>query len=147
MKVILLKDIAKIGKKYDIKNVADGYAVNLLIPQKLAISATNEAIKSINTIKSKDEGDRKVQEELLVKSLKDLENSNIVIKEKANEKGHLFAGIHKEELAKEIEKQTRIAVSPSFINLEHPLKTVGEHKIEILAGGKKGIVKVSVEAK
>jgi large subunit ribosomal protein L9 len=147
MKVILLKDVAKIGKKYDIKNVADGYAVNLLIPKKLAIPATAEAVKNINTIKSKDEGDRKIQEELLVKSLKDLENSNIVIKEKANEKGHLFAGIHKEELAKEIEKQTRIAVSPSFINLEHPLKTTGEHKIEILAGGKKGIVKVVVEAK
>ena len=147
MKVILLKDIPKIGKKYDIKNVADGYAINLLIPKKLAIPGTSEAIKNIEVIKSKDEGEKKIQQELLVKSLKELEEASIVIKEKANEKGHLFAGIHKEELAKEIEKQTRVNVSPSFIEMEHPIKEIGEHIVTINALGKKANIKITVEAK
>lgn len=147
MKVILLKDVPKIGKKYDIKNVADGYALNLLIPNRLAIPGTAEAIKNIEVIKSKDEGEKKVQQELLVKSLKELEQANIVIKEKANEKGHLFAGIHKEELAKEIEKQTRVNVSPSFIDMEHPIKEIGEHIVTISALGKKANIKIVVEAK
>lgn len=147
MKVILLKDVPKIGKKYDIKNVADGYALNLLIPKKLAIPGTNEAIKNIELIKSKDEGEKKVQEELLAKSLKELEKASIVIIEKANEKGHLFAGIHKEELAKEIEKQTRVNVSPSFIDLEHPIKEIGEHTVVINALGKKASVNITVQAK
>ena len=65
---------------------------------------------------------------------------------KANEKGHLFAGLHREEIAKEIEKQTQLQVDPTFIQLDHPIKEVGEHEIAVKGGGKSAKFKVVIEA-
>lgn len=140
MKVILLKDIAKVGRKYEVKNVSDGYAINLLIPKGDAIAATANALKQIEAEKKRSEGERKVMEELILKNLKDLDGIELTITEKTNDKGHLFAGLHKEEIAKEIEKQTQLQIDPNFIVLEHPIKEVGEHKIEVKAH-EKGIEK------
>lgn len=136
MKVILLKDVAKLGKKYDTKTVSDGYAINLLIPQGLAVAATRDAVKRYETLKAATEGERKIQEELLVRNIEGLKDMTITIVGKANDKGHLFAGLHKEAIAEEIQKQTRLQIDPSFIQLEHPLKEIGEHVIEIKGGGK-----------
>lgn len=144
MKVILLKDVAKLGRKYETKTVSDGHAINLLIPQGLAIAATRDAIKRIESLKASAEGDRKIQEELLVKNIEGLDGVSITITGKANDKGHLFAGLHKEVIAEEIQKQTRLQVDPSFIQLEHPLKEVGEHLIEVRGGGKSAKLKVVV---
>lgn len=146
MKVILLKDVAKLGRKYETKTVSDGHAINLLIPQGLAIAATRDAVKRIDSLKAASEGERKIQEELLVKNIEGLKNATITISGKANDKGHLFAGLHKEAIATEIEKQTRFKLDPSFIVLEHPLKTIGEHQVEVIAGGKSAKIKIVVAA-
>ncbi len=145
MKIILLKDVAKLGHKYDTKTVSDGHAINLLIPQGLAIAATRDAAKRIENLKAAAEGERKIQEELLVKNIEGLKTATITILGKANEKGHLFAGLRAELIAEEIQKQTRLQVDPSFIQLEHPLKTVGEHLIEVKAGGKVSKLKVIIQ--
>lgn len=147
MKIILLKDISKLGRKYDIKTVSDGHAINMLIPQGSAIAATPDALKRIEAEKAKLDGERKVQEELLVKNLEGLKDITITIKEKLNDKGHLFAGLHKEEVAKEIEKQTRLQIDPSYIQLEHPIKTGGEHVIEVKTGNRAVKFKLVVERK
>lgn len=144
MKIILLKDVSKLGRKYEVKTVSDGHATNLLIPQGLAIAATPDAMKRIGNLRAAVEGEKKIQEELLVKNIEGLKDVTLTIAGKANDKGHLFAGIHKEALAEEIQKQTRFQVDPSFIDLEHPLKTVGEHLVEVIAGGKSAKVKVVV---
>lgn len=145
MKIILLKDISKLGRKYEVKTVSDGYAINMLIPQGQAIAATADALKRLEAERAKAEGERKVQEELLVKNLEGLKNVTLTIAGKANEKGHLFAGLHKEAIAAEIEKQTRLQIEPSFIELAHPLKEVGEHTVEIKAAGKSAKLKVVIE--
>jgi large subunit ribosomal protein L9 len=145
MKIILLKDVQKLGRKYDTKTVSDGHAINLLIPQGLAIAATRDAAKRIENLKAAAEGERKVQEELLVKNIEGLKSVTITILGKANDKGHLFAGLHKEAIAAEVEKQTRLQIDPSSIQLESPLKTVGEHTIQVSAGGKSAKFKVIVE--
>lgn len=147
MKIILLKDVQKLGRKYDVKTVSDGHATNMLIPLGLAISATPDALKRIEKLKAATEGERKIQEELMVKNIEGLKDVTITIAGKANEKGHLFAGLHKEVIAEEIQKQTRLVVDPEFIQLEHPLKTVGEHLVDVKGGGKSGKVKVVVTAK
>lgn len=144
MRVILLKDVAKVGRKYDVKNVADGFATNMLLPKGLAKIATEEAIKKINEIKANDLTQKKVEEELLLKSFEQLKGTIIKLSEKANEQGHLFAGVTKEMIAKEIEKSTRIKISSEFISLEKPVKEVGEHKIEIVVGNKKGEINLVV---
>ena len=144
MKVILLKDVAKLGKRFDIKEVSSGHALNLLIPQGLVVTATPDALKRIEVQKKQVEGERAIHEELLVKNIKGLDGVTLNIAGKANEKGHLFAGLHREEIAKEIEKQTQLQVDPTFIQLEHPLKEVGEHEVVVKGGGKSAKFKVVV---
>jgi large subunit ribosomal protein L9 len=146
MKIILLKDVAKLGRRYETKEVSSGHALNLLIPQGLAIAATPDAVKRIEVIKAKTEGERKVHEDLLVKNIKGLENVTLNVSGKANEKGHLFAGLHKDEIVAELLKQTELQLDPSFIELEHPIKEVGEHMIEVKGGGKSAKFKLVVTA-
>lgn len=136
MKIILLKDVPKIGRKYETKEIKDGYALNFLIPRGLAVSATESEAKRINIEKMREDKERKVHEDLLLKNITDLNGVSITVKEKANEKGHLFAGLHAEAIAKEIFEQTRLEIEPSFIELKHPIKEVGEHEIAVKAAGK-----------
>jgi len=146
MKIILTKDIKNVGKKYDIKDVNDGHALNMLIPRGLAIAATPSAVKRVEADKAKMAGEMKVQHELLIQNIKAIEATVLTISGKANEKGHLFAGIHAPELVKELHTQARIEIDPTFIELAHPLKTVGEHSVTIKAGGKSATLKVVIKA-
>jgi len=146
MKIILLADVKNVGKKHDIKDVNDGHALNLLIPKGLAIAATASAIKNVEKEKSKMAGEMKVQHELLIQNIKAIEETTLTISGKANDKGLLFAGIHKEEIVKQLHAQARIELEPSFIEMEHPLKTVGDHVVSIKAGGKSAQLKVTVKA-
>lgn len=136
MKIILLKDVKGLGKKYDIKEAKNGHALNLLIPQGLAVHATDKNVREVEIKKKTDLEHRKIQEDLLIMNLKELDGIKIEISEKANEKGHLFAGIHKEQIIPEIKKQTRIDMLPEFIILEKPIKEVGEHEISVKVADK-----------
>ena len=145
MKVILLKDTPKIGKKFEIKNVSNGYAQNYLIPNKLAEIATKEAEARIALAKSLHDEKTKVTEVELLKKLKDFKNAVITIEEKANDKGILFAGIHNDELVSHIKKELDLDISPEHIVLKEPIKEVGEHTVEIIVQDKKISLKVVVE--
>lgn len=128
------------------KEISDGYALNFVIPRGLGVRATESEIKKIQSQKSASDAEKKVQEELLAKSLDDLSAITVTIKEKANDKGHLFEGIHKERVVDEIKKTAGIALDPEYIELPKPLKEVGQFLVQIAAHGKKGKVKVVVEA-
>lgn len=146
MKIILLKDVAKLGRKYETKDVSSGHALNLLIPQGLAISATADALKRTEVLRAKSEGEKKVHEDLLVKNIQGLDGVNLNVSGRANEKGHLFAGLHREDIVKELEKQTGLQIDPSFIELEHPIKATGEHVISVNGAGKSAKFKLVVSA-
>jgi large subunit ribosomal protein L9 len=145
MKIILLKDVPKVGQRYDIKDVSEGFAQNSLIPRGLAEVATPKAIAKVEALKLNDLTQRKIQDELLLKSLEKIKSIKLHLKEKANEKGHLFAGITKERLAEEIKKQEKIDVLPDSIKLSKPLKEKGEHSVHIEIMGKKAEFKVVIE--
>jgi large subunit ribosomal protein L9 len=146
MKIILTKDVPKVGKKFDIKDVAEGYALNSLIPKGLAVVATSQAIEKIKSEKAKYMAEEKIQEELLAKNLETIKGLKLIIKEKANEKGHLFAGVTKEILAGEILKAVRLNLDLEFIKLDKPIKTVGEHKVIVQALNKKVEFTVVIES-
>ncbi len=146
MKIILLKDVAKLGRKFDVKDVSSGHATNLLIPNGLAIPATKDALKRFELERAKAEGERKVQDELLMNNIKSLDGITLNISGKANEKGHLFAGVHKEGIAKELDAQLHLSVDPASIILEHPIKEVGEHTIEVKVEGRSAKFKVVITA-
>lgn len=131
MKVILLQDVRGVGRKHDIKDVSDGYGNNFLLPKKLAKVATPQATASLEVLKKDEALKNKVHLDLVSKNLKSVEAQKIVIKEKANEKGHLFAAIKAEEIVKAIKSATHVDIDPSWVVLEKHIKTTGEFTLTI----------------
>lgn len=147
MKIVLTKDVKGVGKKHDIKTVADGFALNSLIPQGVAEVATGAVLKRVEIIKKQEEAERKVKENLLAKNLKSIHDAVVEISVGANDKGHLFAGIHSAEIAPLVKAKTGIDLLPEFIQLEKPIKEVGEYKIDIKVQGKSATFTLKVLAK
>src|SRR3989338_7848011 len=145
MRVIFLKDVPRVGKKYDIKEVNDGYAMNFLLPRKLAVTATPKAVTELEMKKKEIVIEREVQESLLLKNLEEIKDKAITIKGKANELGHLFSSIHKKEIIEAMREQHRAEIAPEFIILEKPIKEVGEYEIQISIKDKKSSFKLVVE--
>ena len=146
MRVVLLQDVPKVGRKHEVKNVASGHALNFLIPKRLADAATPTIIKKLEEEKALASVERSIREDLLAKSLKSIDGIVVKIEEKANDKGHLFAAVHKEQLIHQISKQTGFEILPEFIILEKPIKEVGEHTVAVKVGDKNAEFKVVVKA-
>ncbi len=129
MKVIFIQDIKNIGKKGEIKEVADGYAKNFLLPKKIAEFADNKTIAKIRDIQtSKENTTAKLEEKI-----KQLQNANkLEFKLKSGKKGEIYGSITRSDIEKELQKQ-------GFENIEarvlKPIKVIGEHEIEVCAGG------------
>ena len=134
MKVILLSDIRGSGKKYDIKNVSDGYAMNFLLPNKLADRATAKRVKEIELMRQEMSEEKRIQNNLLEKNFDALKNVRIEMSEKANEKGSLFKGISPDILSRELKKQVHIDLPENAIMLEKPIKELGEYTVPVVVG-------------
>jgi len=135
MKVILLKDVPKVGRKYEVKEVAAGYAANFLFPKKLAETATPAKIKNVAMKQKEREEEYRVQKDLLIKNLKSLEHVHVEISAKANEQGHLFKGIRKEDVQKVLKEQAHINLPDDALTLQTPIKETGEHPITVSLNG------------
>lgn len=138
MKVILLKDVPKVGKKYDIKNIADGFVMNFLMPKKLVAVVTKETEAKYTLLRKNQETEEKLQEELLMKSLSSLKDVHLTMHAPANEEGHLFAGIHEDAIVALLEKESHLKLETKHLKIEKPIKTTGEHTIPVEVSGKKG---------
>jgi len=131
MKVIFLQDVPRVGKRHDVKDVNDGYAMNFLLPRRLAEVATPQTLTALETRKKQIEIEREVQTDLLLKNLEEIKGKSVTLKEKADKKGHLFAQVHKEEIVKAMKAEHRADIGEDFIVLEKPIKAVGEYDIPI----------------
>ncbi len=131
MKIILLQDVPNVGRKDEVKNVSDGYARNFLILRKLARLATPAAIKSIEGERKRLEQKKEVQKDLLKMNLDNLKDLRVEIKEKTNEKGHLFAAIHAEEISKILKEQYHLEIPAEMIELKKTIKEIGEYKVKV----------------
>ena len=134
MKIILIKDTKKVGRKYEVKDVADGFALNSLIPGKFAIPATASNLKIIETKKLGDLSISKNMSESVLKALEKLPEGKLIIEGKVNEKGHLFAGIHEEKIVEEFKKVTGSELPVGSLEIDQAIKGIGEYKIKIKAG-------------
>jgi len=146
MQVILLHDVPKVGKKFETKSVADGFAMNSLIPKGLAIVATKNSAARVEVEKNRHEAEQKVRMDLLLKNFSSINGVSVTIAVPANDKGHLFSGIHAGEIAKALHESKRLDVPEGAIILPKPIKSVGTHEIEILVADKKGAFTLVVEA-
>jgi large subunit ribosomal protein L9 len=145
MKIILLQDVPKVGKKYDVKEINDGYALNFLFPKQWATLATPKAIAEIERHKKEIVIEREVQEDLLEKNLEEIKDKTITISAKADEKGHLFSAIHEKMIVEAMSKECHVQIDERFISLEKPIKEIGEFEIPILIKNKKSSFKLIVE--
>ncbi len=134
MKVILLQDVPGVGKKWEVKEVKNGYAGNYLLPRNLAVMATPGALKDVKLKQAQEVQKKAVQEDLLGKSLESIRDTVLVIERKTNEKGHLFDGVDAKEIAELVEEKTKIKIPAEYINLEKAIKEVGKYKISIRRG-------------
>ncbi|HLO29740.1 MAG TPA: 50S ribosomal protein L9 [Anaerolineales bacterium] len=125
MKVLLIKDVYKLGRAGDVKKVADGYGRNFLLPQKLAVLATAGALKQTEKIRSQAEIRRTEQNS----ELKDLANHingvTVVFAAKAGETGKLYGSITTQDVANAIQEKTRFEVKKQQIDMQ-PIRNLGE---------------------
>lgn len=143
MKIILLKNIDNLGKKGEIKEVAPGFAKNFLIPKKMAILATDGAIKMTEDMRKKEKIKKAKKSEEAGKLLKAVQE--ITIKAKTNKEGHLFAGVGTKEISQALSQITKSKIDPNLIQLDKKIKAIGDYKVEIKIGEKRGELKLKVE--
>lgn len=131
MKVILLKDVAKIGRRFDVVEVPNGHAQNMLIPKGLAEIATPAGIKRIAKQKERNQSQG---EELLAKMSEvstKTEVEPLVINLEANELGHLFKAVSVKDVC-EVAKDRGLDVPEELIVMTTPIKEVGDHTVDVV---------------
>ncbi|MDB5194105.1 MAG: ribosomal protein [Parcubacteria group bacterium] len=146
MKVIFLKDVKGIGKRWEEKNVADGYAINKLIPGKLAVAATAGAASQIKALKLEEERGKIAKNEKVNEEMQKLSGVDLVMRAKANEKGHLFEKLTAEKIAAHLKKEKGIEVDFAYINLFEGIRDVGAFEIPVKVGDKLTHFTLTVEA-
>ena len=130
MKVMLVKDVYKLGHAGDIKKVADGYGRNFLIPQGFAVLATEGALKQVQKIKAQAEVRRSSQNEEL-KGLADLvKGVTLTFAAKAGDTGKLYGSITTQDIATALSEQVRFEVKRQQVDTQ-PIRTLGEFTAHI----------------
>ncbi|MDD5606146.1 MAG: 50S ribosomal protein L9 [Patescibacteria group bacterium] len=132
MKVIFLKSVAGVANVDEVKEVADGYARNFLIPRGVVVKATPELIAEVEARKTQRETELGAKREQYLKQAEELNDQTIELTAKANEKGALFAAIDPQEIAKEITAQLGVEILSDQIVLENPIKDLGEHEVKVI---------------
>ncbi len=146
MKVILQKEVEKLGAPGDVVDVADGYARNHLVPRGLAVKATKGGVRHVDSLKrahtvrvgkAKSEAEARAQR---------LIAAPIKVKARVGEEGKLFGSVTPSEVAAQIEVQTGVKVDRHDVHLEEPIRSIGVHEVKVhLFAEVDPIVSVEVE--
>jgi large subunit ribosomal protein L9 len=130
MKVILLEDVEKIGKKFEVKEVKDGYARNFLIPKGLAKLATKEALIWLETQKD-------IEEKKAEKSLKEIQeiassidDQEVVIQVKVGDQDQIFESVGAQKISEKL-REAGFDIKKSQIELAEPIKELGEYPVKV----------------
>lgn len=130
MKVILLKDDKKLGKKGDVIEASDGYARNYLLPKKIAELATDANLHILNAKKAIERKEKLAEIEAAQKLAADLKDKVIKIESKSGDNGKLFGAITNKDVATLIEKNFNVKIDKKKIVME-TIKIAGTYNIEV----------------
>ena len=125
MKVMLVKDVYKLGRAGDIKKVADGYGRNFLIPQGFAVLATEGALKQVQKIKSQAEVRRSSQNEELKGLADQIKEVTLTFPAKAGDTGKLYGSITTQDIATALTEKVRFEVKRQQVDIQ-PIRNLGE---------------------
>ena len=130
MKVILTKDVDKVGKSGEMKVVADGFATNYLIPQKLAVPASGGAYRAYqHDIASREEKRKREREEAEIAATR-IASTTLTMGVKVGEGGKLYGSINNQDIAEALGRRG-ITVDRHKIDLDQPIKSLGTYKVAI----------------
>lgn len=130
MKVLLIKDVYNLGRAGDVKKVADGYARNFLIPQKMAVTATQGSLKQIEKIQSAAAKQRELLNEEMAGLAEQISNLELLFKAKVGETGKLYGSITQQMIIDAINEQLKVNIDRHQIESQ-PLREVGEHQVKV----------------
>lgn len=130
MKVMLIKDVYKLGRAGDVKKVADGFGRNFLIPQGLAVLATPGALKQVEKIKGKAEVRRTEQNSELKGLAEQINGVSLDFAVKAGETGKLYGSITTQDVATALQEKTRFEVKRQQVDMQ-PIREIGEYTAHI----------------
>ena len=131
MKVVFLEDVPKVARAGEIKEVADGYGRNFLIPQKLALLANSSAVSTTEArqkIRAKEVA--KLEMEAL-EVARQLEGKEIILKARAGAKDRLYGSITNTDIASEVENSTGLVIDKRKIELDEPIRQLGSYEVVI----------------
>ena len=130
MKVILLQDVKKMGKKGDVIEASDGYARNYLFPRKLAEEATANALHVVNAKKENERKKKLAELEAAQKLAAELKGKEVSIEAKAGESGRLFGAITNKDIAEVINSKFNLSIDKKKIVMD-TIKVAGGYEIEV----------------
>lgn len=154
MKVIFIQNVAKHGKINEVKEVADGFAVNVLIPKKQVIMATPQAIKALEDKKKTKEFKQVLDKNMFLRAIVDLQkrldedsNGALILEGFKNDgKGNLFSQVKESNIIDAIYEKIKISLNPSQIILpKDHIKKLGEYEIEVKDKDNKRKIKILVK--
>jgi large subunit ribosomal protein L9 len=129
VKVVLLKDVEKLGREGEIKEVAEGYARNFLIPQNFVKPATDQAIAEIELKKEKKTKSDQMELAEVQKIAEQLDGRELFIKVKEKD-GTLFGSVNEKTIAKNFSDEG-MKIEPKNVKLEEPIKEVGDYDVKL----------------
>ncbi|MDQ5962744.1 MAG: large subunit ribosomal protein [Patescibacteria group bacterium] len=145
MKVILLKDTARLGLRGQVKDVADSYAVNVLIPKGLVVQATPSELAKWKQKEDSTKFKKEIASNTFVQLVDALRKTIVEVSgHKHDEKGQLFAQVKEHEIADAIYKTVKLSIDPKQILIEHPIKHIGEHMITLKQGERHERVSITI---
>ena len=130
MKIILLDDVPKLGRRGEVRDVSDGYARNFLLPHKLALTATDANLKNLDAIKARQESQAAKARTEAEGQARAIEGLAFTQMRQASDEGKLFGSVGKADIAAFL-AQHGIEVERRRIMLDEPIKTLGEFTVPI----------------
>ena len=131
MKIVLLEDIANVGRAGEVKEVADGYGRNFLLPKKLALLATPSALKAAEAQLQKEKEKEQRFAAEITKLAQQLEGLLITFKEKASSEDRLYGSVRDSDVARELSQLTGQDIAKEKIELEEPIRQLGEYEVTV----------------
>jgi large subunit ribosomal protein L9 len=131
MKVVFLEDVPRVAKAGEIKEVADGYGRNFLIPQKLALLVSPSALNTLETqTKIRARSQTQIEEEE-TELARQLEGKEITLKAKAGAQEHLHGSITSADIASELQNAAGLVIDKRKIELDEPIRQLGSYEVAI----------------
>jgi large subunit ribosomal protein L9 len=136
MKIILTQDVPKLGSSGTVQDVAPGFARNYLIPQGMAVIATKGSIKQVEERQAADARRIAKQEEELRGLSERIQGMRVQIEARVGDQGRLFGSVTSAEIAHKLSEQAGEEIDRRKIDLDEPIRTVGEHQVTVRLVGR-----------